>query len=158
MIRKDDNDPLGPIGSRFEEKLERVTSKLDTGRARATSRLDREIERLRTSPTPTHPTTRTTAASSANAFVSGVPWMGIFSRTRDIIAANFNELLDQADDPAKMIRMIILEMEETLVEVRASAARTIADQKEMQRHCGKLDKCEDDWDEEAQHALRHDRG
>ena len=60
--------------------------------------------------------------------------MGIFSRTRDIIAANFNDMLDKADDPAKMIRMIILEMEETLVEVRASAARTIADQKEMHRH------------------------
>ena len=60
--------------------------------------------------------------------------MGIFSRTRDIIAANFNDMLDKADDPQKMIRMIILEMEETLVEVRASAARTIADQKDMQRH------------------------
>ena len=59
--------------------------------------------------------------------------MGIFSRTRDIIAANFNDLLEKADDPAKMIRMIIMEMEETLVEVRASAARTIADQKEMGR-------------------------
>src|SRR5690606_12248134 len=81
------------------------------------SRLDREIERLRTSPTPTR-----------SSFSSGGVWMGIFSRTRDIIAANFNELLDQADDPAKMIRMIIMEMEETLVEVRASAARTIADQ------------------------------
>ena len=54
--------------------------------------------------------------------------MGIFSRTRDIIAANVTDLLDKAEDPAKMIRMIILEMEETLVEVRASAARTIADQ------------------------------
>ena len=71
--------------------------------------------------------------------------MGIFSRTRDIIAANFSELLDQADDPAKMIRMIILEMEETLVEVRASAARTIADQKEMHRHSVKLDKLQADW-------------
>ncbi|MET0667122.1 MAG: PspA/IM30 family protein [Methyloceanibacter sp.] len=54
--------------------------------------------------------------------------MGIFSRTRDIVAANMTDLLDRAEDPAKMIRMIILEMEETLVEVRASAARHIADQ------------------------------
>jgi phage shock protein A len=157
MIRKDDNDPLGPIGSRFEEGLERAASKVEAGRARATSRLDREIERLRTSPTPTHPTTRTAAASSAYAFVSGVPWMGIFSRTRDIIAANFNELLDQADDPAKMIRMIILEMEETLVEVRASAARTIADQKEMHRHTIKLERLQADWSEKAQLALSKDR-
>ena len=50
--------------------------------------------------------------------------MGIFSRTRDIFAANMTELLDRAEDPARMIRMIILEMEETLVEVRASAARS----------------------------------
>ena len=83
--------------------------------------------------------------------------MGIFSRTRDIIAANFNELLDQADDPSKMIRMIILEMEETLVEVRASAARTIADQKEMHRHAMKLDKLQHDWAEKAQLALSKGR-
>jgi len=51
--------------------------------------------------------------------------MGIFSRTRDIFAANFTELLDRAEDPARMIRMIILEMEETLVEVRAAAARLL---------------------------------
>ena len=57
--------------------------------------------------------------------------MSIFSRTRDIIAANVTELLDRAEDPAKMIRMIIMEMQETLAEVRAGAARTIADQKEM---------------------------
>ena len=83
--------------------------------------------------------------------------MGIFSRTRDIIAANFNELLDQADDPSKMIRMIILEMEETLVEVRASAARTIADQKEMHRHTVKLAKLQADWGEKAQLAISKDR-
>lgn len=83
--------------------------------------------------------------------------MGIFSRTRDIIAANVTDLLDRAEDPAKMIRMIILEMEETLVEVRASAARTIADQKEMRRHIQKLDALQTGWTEKAQLALSKDR-
>ena len=83
--------------------------------------------------------------------------MGIFSRTRDIIAANVTDLLDKAEDPAKMIRMIILEMEETLVEVRASAARTIADQKEMRRHIVKLTALQDSWTEKAQLALSKDR-
>ncbi len=83
--------------------------------------------------------------------------MGIFSRTRDIVAANFADLLEKAEDPAKMIRMIILEMEETLVEVRASAARTIADQKEMRRHISKLDQLQDNWTEKAELALSKDR-
>lgn len=83
--------------------------------------------------------------------------MGIFSRTRDIIAANVTDLLDKAEDPAKMIRMIILEMEETLVEVRASAARTIADQKEMRRQIGKLDRLQEGWVEKAELALSKGR-
>ena len=83
--------------------------------------------------------------------------MGIFSRTRDIIAANMTDLLDRAEDPAKMIRMIILEMEETLVEVRASAARTIADQKEMRRHIAKLEKLQENWTEKAELALSKGR-
>jgi len=83
--------------------------------------------------------------------------MGIFSRTRDIIAANVTDMLDKAEDPAKMIRMIILEMEETLVEVRASAARTIADQKEMKRHVAKLEQLQQDWTDKAQLALSKDR-
>jgi phage shock protein A len=83
--------------------------------------------------------------------------MGIFSRTRDIIAANVTDLLDKAEDPAKMIRMIIMEMEETLVEVRASAARTIADQKEMRRQITRLDKLQDSWTEKAELALSKDR-
>ncbi len=83
--------------------------------------------------------------------------MGIFSRTRDIIAANVTDLLDKAEDPAKMIRMIILEMEETLVEVRASAARTIADQKELRRQIQKLDTVQGNWLEKAELALSKDR-
>jgi phage shock protein A len=83
--------------------------------------------------------------------------MGIFSRTRDIIAANVTDLLDKAEDPAKMIRMIILEMEETLVEVRATAARNIADQKEMRRHIMKLEKLAESWTEKAELALSKDR-
>ena len=139
------------------------------GRDRRLSRLDTEVEQLRRSPTPTQ-SGRSSAERAAdwtnpdkvneklNTFISyGAPFMGIFSRTRDIIAANFNEMLDKADDPSKMIRMIILEMEETLVEVRASAARTIADQKEMHRHTVKLDKLQADWGEKAQLALSKDR-
>ncbi len=83
--------------------------------------------------------------------------MGIFSRTRDIVAANFTDLLDKAEDPAKMIRMIIMEMEETLVEVRASAARTIADQKEMRRQIAKLEKISESWTEKAELALSKGR-
>ncbi|MBK7162542.1 MAG: phage shock protein PspA [Sphingomonadales bacterium] len=83
--------------------------------------------------------------------------MGIFSRTRDIIAANVTDLLDKSEDPAKLIRMIIMEMEETLVEVRASAARTIADKKELQRHIAKLDHLQADWTEKAQLALSKNR-
>jgi phage shock protein A len=83
--------------------------------------------------------------------------MSIFTRTRDIIAANFTDLLDKAEDPAKMIRMIILEMEETLVEVRSSAARTIADQKEMRRQIARLDKLQESWTEKAELALSKGR-
>jgi phage shock protein A len=83
--------------------------------------------------------------------------MSIFSRTRDIVAANFADLLDKAEDPAKMIRMIILEMEETLVEVRASAARTIADQKEMRYQIARLDKLQESWTEKAELALSKGR-
>lgn len=124
------------------------------GLARGLSRLEAEVEKLRRSPTPTIDQPSSTPKDTFNL---GAPFMGIFSRTRDIIAANFNDMLDQADDPQKMIRMIILEMEETLVEVRASAARTIADQKEMHRHTVKLDRLQTDWAEKAQLALSKDR-
>lgn len=83
--------------------------------------------------------------------------MAIFSRVRDIVAANMTELLDRAEDPARMIRMIILEMEETLVEIRASAARSIADGKEMRRAVSRLDELQASWTEKAELALSKDR-
>lgn len=83
--------------------------------------------------------------------------MSIFSRTRDIMAANFTELLDRSEDPSRMIRMIILEMEETLVEVRASAARSIADAKEMRRAISRLEGLKDSWTEKAELALSKGR-
>ncbi len=117
------------------------------------SRLDRALENLRQPATPTHHT----APNTTSPYYTGATAMSIFSRTRDIIAANFSDLLEKAEDPTKMIRMIILEMEETLVDVRASAARTIADQKEMNRHVAKLDRLQADWADKAQLALSKDR-
>ncbi|MEA1072923.1 phage shock protein PspA [Sphingomonas sp. LY29] len=81
----------------------------------------------------------------------------IFTRTRDIIAANMTELLDRSEDPARMIRMIIVEMEETLVEVRATAARSIADIKELRRSCNRLDDLANGWTEKAGLALEKGR-
>jgi phage shock protein A len=155
MNRPSSRDPLSPIGPERDTPTSRGTqSPRDEGvpaRSTRPSRIEEEVERLRRSPTPTQ------SPASRDYQNYGVAFMGIFSRTRDIIAANFNDMLDKADDPSKMIRMIILEMEETLVEVRASAARTIADQKEMHRHTVKLDKLQADWGEKAQLALSKDR-
>ena len=83
--------------------------------------------------------------------------MSIFSRTRDIIAANVTDLLSRSDDPAKTIRVIIMEMEETLIEVRASAARSIADQKEKKQQIGALLRLQENWTEKAELALSKGR-
>jgi len=83
--------------------------------------------------------------------------MSIFSRTRDIIAANVIDLVNRSDDPAKTIRVIIMEMEETLVEVRASAARGIADQKEKGRQVAQLAALQESWTERAALALSKGR-
>ena len=96
-------------------------------------------------------------ASSRPSPVAG--WFSgpVFSRARDIFAANMTELLDRAEDPARMIRMIIIEMEETLVDIRATAARSIADIKEMRRAVGRLDELEADWTAKAELALSKGR-
>jgi phage shock protein A len=83
--------------------------------------------------------------------------MSIFSRTRDIVAANVTDLLSKSEDPVQTIRVIILEMEETLVEVRASAARSIADQKEMRRQIDRLEDLQASWTEKAELALSKGR-
>jgi phage shock protein A len=95
----------------------------------------------------------------SNRFAPVAGWFSgpVFSRARDIFAANMAELLDRAEDPARMIRMIILEMEETLVEVRATAARSIADVKEIRRAVSRLDELQSDWTQKAELALSKGR-
>ena len=99
------------------------------------------------------------AEPKAERFAPVAGWLSgpVFSRARDIFAANMTELLDRAEDPARMIRMIILEMAETLVEVRATAARSIADIKEMRRAVNRLDDLQADWTGKAELALSKDR-
>ena len=83
--------------------------------------------------------------------------MGIFSRLTDIINSNINSILDKAEDPEKIIRMIIQEMEDTLVEVRSSAARAIADQKDVERKMKRLGEIVNDWQRKAELALTKGR-
>lgn len=83
--------------------------------------------------------------------------MGIFSRLTDIVNSNLNSILDKAEDPEKIIRMVIQEMEDTLVEVRSSAARSIADQKEVERKLKRLDQIQADWESKAELAISKGR-
>lgn len=83
--------------------------------------------------------------------------MGIFSRLSDIVNSNLTSLLDRAEDPAKMIRLMIQEMEDTLVEVRADAARLIAEKKEAVRRLDRLNAAQDEWADRAKLALERDR-
>jgi phage shock protein A len=83
--------------------------------------------------------------------------MGMFTRMSDIVQANINAILDKAEDPAKVIKLLIQEMEETLVELRSVAATNLAEKKQVQRQAEKLQKQINAWQSKAVLAVEKNR-
>ena len=83
--------------------------------------------------------------------------MGIFTRFTDIVSANINAMLDRAEDPEKLIKLMIREMEDTLVELKSSCAGTIASQKKVFRLLEETCDKEAFWDQKAALAVSKGR-
>jgi phage shock protein A len=83
--------------------------------------------------------------------------MGVFSRFLDIVNANINSLLDKAEDPEKMIKLMMQEMEDTLIELKSSCALTIATQKRIERNINEVEPAIARWVERARLALEKNR-
>ena len=83
--------------------------------------------------------------------------MSIFNRISDIVNANINTILEQAEDPEKLVRLITQEMEETLVEVRSASARYLADKKNIQQTLTKMKREVDSWQSKAEVAISRGR-
>ncbi|MBB5349161.1 PspA/IM30 family protein [Desulfoprunum benzoelyticum] len=80
--------------------------------------------------------------------------MGVFTRFRDIVSSNINAMLDRAEDPEKMIKLMIREMEDTLVELKVSCAGVIAGRKKAERRLDEVAAREQMWAERAALAVR----